>query len=490
VRKGNFLVLVGLLATAVLVGSCRSAEDAASGDRNSDDEPSGPAPPGGGPSGPADSCALNASGFCCDGGFSFSQCSTKARYVRPGGGGARDGSDWANALNGLPSSLERDTVYWLGAGNYSSYTFDDGASGQMGITVRKATAEAHGAGTGWTAAYGSGQAVFGPLRFDGIRYTLDGGEPNGLRTVGQMGTKATVLIEGSHIVLSHVEIDGGLQKSNETQTAGGCNGSDVNGDHVVFDRCEVHNIADDGLGIYADHIKVLYSKIHDLHGCGTDGRCNGPCYNGHSDGFEISGVSDIELVGNMVYDVRATAAIFMEDFGSGGISNLIAYNNVFYTPSTSIAVYLQDLNGAKFHNNIIWGKTDGNRFGGLAMGNDVTNLEMYNNIILNINYSHMGASHKPSQHKLDYNLFGMINSGEYPANSHDLVGDPLFAGIPMSSNPDDHKGSDLVLDDFVPRADAAIDTGTTPSGIPAYDVAGRERPQGGAWDRGPFESSR
>ena len=504
--KSNSIVMLGLLAmAATLVGSCRAANDPTSGDRdfNAGGPGRGALPPPGESSGPADTCPMGSplssacvcggsvysTGFCCEQGYSFGSCSNNARYVRPGGAGAQDGSDWANAFNGLPSVLERDTVYWLGAGNYGSYTFDDGASGQMGITVRKATAQAHGSDTGWNAAYGSGQAVFGPLRFEGSRYTLDGGEPNGLRTVGQMGTKATVHVGGSHIVLRHVEIDGGLQKSNGTQTAGGCNGGHVEADHVVFDRCEVHNIADDGLGIYADHIKVLYSKIHNLHGCGTDSSCSGPCFNGHSDGLELSGASDVELVGNMVYDVRSTAAIFMEDFGSGGISNLVAYNNVFYTPATGITVYLQDLNGAKFHNNIIWGRTQGNRFGGLAMGNDVTNLEMYNNIILNINYSHMGASHNLSQHKLNYNLFGMINSGEYTANSHDLVGDPQFVGIPMSGNASDHKGSDLTLDDFVPRADAAIDTGITPSGIPAYDIDGQERPQGSAWDRGPVEAS-
>ena len=431
---------------------------------------------------------MYSSGFCCEEGFSFSPCSTEARYVRPGGGGAQDGSDWANALNGFPSVLERDTVYWLGAGHYGGYTFDDGASGQSGITVRKATAQAHGSDAGWDAAYGSGQAVLGPLHVESSRYTLDGGEPNGLKTVGQMGIETTVHVSGSHIVLRHVEIDGGLQKSNGTQTAGSCNGSNVQGDYVVFDRCEIHNIADDGLGIYADHIKVLRSKIHDLDGCGTDGNC-GPCYNGHSDGLELGGVSDIELVGNMVYDVRSNAAIYMSDFGNGGVSNLVAYNNVFYTPTTGLTVYLKDLSGAKVHNNIIWGRTQGNRYGGLSIGQSVTGLELYNNIILNINYSHMDASHNPSEHKLDYNLFGMIDSGEYSANSHDLVGNPQFAAVPMSSNAGDHRGSDRTLEDFIPAASQVIDTGTAPVGMPAYDIVGEERPQGGAWDRGPFEAS-
>jgi hypothetical protein len=48
---------------------------------------------------------------------------------------------------------------------------------------------------------------------------------------------------------------------------------------------------------------------------------------------------------------------------------------------------------------------------------------MYNNIILNINYTHMGASFGANQHRLDYNLYGMINSGEYRAKGQQ-PGDP------------------------------------------------------------------
>lgn len=427
-------------------------------------------------------------GFCCEEGYSFSECSRKALYVRPGGGGAQDGSDWSNALSGLPSTLERGTMYWLGAGSYGSYTFDDGASGQKGVTLRKATAEEHGTDTGWSAAYGSGQAVFGPLRFNASRYTLDGGEPNGIRTVGQMGTAATVHTAGDYVVLRHVEIDGGLQKSNGTQSAGGCNGSNVRSDYVVFDRCEIHNIADDGLELHsADHIKVLYSKIHNLHACGTDASCSGPCYNGHSDGLELRDISDIELIGNMVYDVRSTAAIFMDNWSGSKVYDLVVYNNVFYTPHNGFAVYLNALQGARIHHNVIWGRTQGDRYGGLSMGKSVTDLEMYNNIILNINYSHVGSSHDPSEHDLDYNLFGMINAGEYQANTNDLVADPRFASIPMSDDEADHKGSNLTLEDFVPSATEAIDSGTTADSVPAYDIMGEERPNGIAPDRGVFE---
>ena len=427
-------------------------------------------------------------GYCCEEGYSYSACSTRARYVLPGGKGVKDGSDWSNALDGLPGALERDTTYWLGAGSYGRYTFDDAASGQKGITLRKATAQEHGTDSGWSTAYGNGQAVFGPLEFSASRYTVDGGEPNGIKTVGQMGTKATVGVKGSHLVFRHVEIDGGLEKNGGKQTAGGCNGSDVTGDYVVFDRCEVHNIADDGIGIYwSDHIKVLYSKIHDLHACGTDAPCSGPCYNGHSDGLELNDITDIELIGNMIYDVRSTAALFISK--GAGVRDMVAYNNVFYTPDTGLTVYLRELHGAKFHNNVIWGRTQGSRYGGLSIGQGVTDLEMYNNIILNINYSHMNASQDRTEHDLDYNLFGMIDSEQYQANTNDLVADPQFTGIPQSSNGTDHKRSGLEVEDFVPRAREAIDTGTSAGAVPAYDIVGNERPQGRAPDRGIFEAA-
>ena len=90
-------------------GGCGGGEACAAGTCV---EVSPPGPSGGGvPGGLADDCALNTAlssacvcggsvygtGFCCEEGFSFSPCSTRARYVRPGGGGAQDGSDWANA---------------------------------------------------------------------------------------------------------------------------------------------------------------------------------------------------------------------------------------------------------------------------------------------------------------------------------------------------------------------------------------------------------
>jgi hypothetical protein len=139
------------------------------------------------------------------------------------------------------------------------------------------------------------------------------------------------------------------------------------------------------------------------------------------------------------------------------------------------------------YNSVIWGRIRSNRYGGLAMGQRVIDLAMYNNIILNINYSHMGAAQDPAQHDLDYNLFGMINIDEYQASTNDLAADPRFAGIPMSGDAADHKGSNLSVGDFVPAASEVLDIGTASGSVPAYDIMGQQRPQGEAVDRGVFE---
>ena len=104
----------------------------------------------------------------------------------------------------------------------------------------------------------------------------------------------------------------------------------------------------------------------------------------------------------------------------------------------------------------------------------------------NLAFSHGGGGYNPSEHHLDYNLFGDLNTSEYPGSANDVVADPGFAGIPLSGNAGDHK-TNVTFDDFIPSASEAIDTGTDTGGIPAYDIVGEQRPQGAATDRGAFE---
>jgi hypothetical protein len=368
-------------------------------------------------------------------------------FVRPPSEAAGKGSNWADALDGLPSSLQRGAVYWLSAGDYGAYDFDDSSRQDLGITLRKASAVAHGTEVGWAPQLADGPAVFGPLRFEGSHYTFDGGQPNGFKVVGAVGTEAAVHIEGNHIALRQVEIDGGFRKVAGKQVAGSCNGANVHGDDVELDRCEIHRIADDGLGLYGDRIRVLQSEVYDLDGCGTDGEC-GPCYNGHSDGIELSGASQITLLGNLVYDVRSNAALFMDDWSGSAVKDLVVRDNIFYTPDTGFAVYVQKVKGARFEDNVIWGKTQGSKYGGLSIGPGIEDLHMKNNVILNINFSHMGVKYDPRRHGLDGNRFGMLHPDEHSAGPGDQVGDPGFARIPMSDADAAHRRKGLTRTDF------------------------------------------
>ena len=96
------------------------------------------------------------------------------RYVRAGAAGNGSGSDWTNAYASLPATLIRGDTYYIAAGNYSAYTFDDPESGSLAITIKKATSGDHGTDAGWQSAF-SGQAVFNSvLRFERGNYIFDG----------------------------------------------------------------------------------------------------------------------------------------------------------------------------------------------------------------------------------------------------------------------------------------------------------------------------
>lgn len=123
-------------------------------------------------------------------------------YVRQGASGS--GSDWTNAYATLPASLTRGDTYYVADGSYSSYTFDDDASGTSVITIKKATASDHGTDTGWTSTYGDGQAAFGEFQFTRPYYAIDGATRNesnwkdsaayGIKTTGVRSSR----LDGGH----------------------------------------------------------------------------------------------------------------------------------------------------------------------------------------------------------------------------------------------------------------------------------------------------
>ena len=93
--------------------------------------------------------------------------------VSPSGSGAKNGSDWNDALAGIPSTQTRGAIYWLADGVYLSsgqVIFQQAASGTSTIEFRKAQSYSYGRSSdgcsndisaGWNAStMGSSQASF------------------------------------------------------------------------------------------------------------------------------------------------------------------------------------------------------------------------------------------------------------------------------------------------------------------------------------------
>jgi hypothetical protein len=358
-------------------------------------------------------------------------CMGDCTFVRAGASGS--GADWADALPELPESLERGRIYFIAAGTYPGYTFDDPESGSETIRVLRATASDHGTEDGWEPSYADGLAELGPIAFATAHHELDGRDA--LRIVGTF--ESTVVdIGASDVTLSRCDVDGNFQQSNGQHVDGACSGMSIVGDGVVVQGNVIHDAADDGVAIGGSSGVVFRGNtIHALHACGTDGGC-GPCYNGHSDGLELYDVVDSEIVGNMIYDINSTAALFFgnwaDELGMGAseyCENILVANNIMYTPETGFVVYLEDVVGVQVLSNTFWGAHQG-AYGGLAVGVNVAGLDLYGNAIVSINHDHLGSTYDPMEHRGDYNLFAVSN-GQWQDGPNDVVSiDAGFTAIP------------------------------------------------------------
>jgi hypothetical protein len=419
-------------------------------------------------------------------------CDATCHFVRAGATGSGDGSDWTNAWTELPTTLERGHRYYIADGSYPGYVFDDAVSGTDLITIRKATADDHGIDTGWDAGFGSGQAQLGPLEFSDPYYVLDGVVPAGFEIVGDFQGDV-VSIGADSVTLRNADLNGNFAQDGGGQhVQGACTGLSVGGSNVTVEATEIHDVADDGVSVSgATGVVFRGNVIHALHACGTDGGC-GPCYNGHSDGFEIYNVKQSTFDANLVYDVNSTSTFFFGNWADslgGGPSeyceDILLTNNLLYAPEVGLVAYIQDVVGVRVYHNVFWGLRQGG-YGGLSIGLHVTDLWLYDNIILSINLNHVGATFDPAQHHGDYNLMG-VSLGQWTDGAHDIVAaDPGFVGISGVDGPavTDPTPADFALTAASPGLGLAY-TGSAVTGLPTTDFFGAAR--GATPDLGAIE---
>lgn len=145
------------------------------------------------------------------------------RYVRQGAVGNGSGSDWSNACPGFTgacavSNLKRGDTYYVADGDYGTVTLNTPVSGTAPITIRKASVGNHGTNTGWSNAFGDGQAVFGSFIMVSDYWIIDGVYRNESvwNAVGSYGFRATSVYSNTlnyghcsdNVTIRYVEIGG------------------------------------------------------------------------------------------------------------------------------------------------------------------------------------------------------------------------------------------------------------------------------------------
>lgn len=430
----------GEAGTAVTEGSSGPTSSSDVGGSSTGGEATGPGPTSSTTastsSDPGSSGSLGGSSSGDESGAPPTTCSEDCHYIRAGASGS--GDDWDDALAALPETLVRGHTYFIAAGSYPNYGFDDPEAGATVIRVLRASVDDHGTEVGWDPAYAAGEATMGELVFSSGHYEVDGRGAS--RAIGGFQS-AVVDIGASAVVFRGFDVDGAFEAQNGKHVGGACTGMNIGGDDVVVAGNVIHDAADDGVTMAGlRNLSFAGNVVHTLYGCGTDGDC-GPCYNGHSDGLELYDVADSEIVGNLIHGIKSTSAVFFgnwaDELGMGPseyCENVLLANNILYSPDTGFVAYLEDVRDIRVLHNVMWGLHQG-AYGGLSIGTHVADLDLYNNVILSVNYTHIGGQYDPVEHRGDYNLFA-YSLGQWQDGPHDLIAaDPKFAAISGGDGP-------------------------------------------------------
>ena len=116
---------------------------------------------------------------------------------------------------------------------------------------------------------------------------------------------------------------------------------------------------------------------------------------------------------------------------AGYNTNVKIENNILMTRESGFVVYFFDADGVVMANNILWPGT----FGGLAMGDNLYNIQVANNVLHSINFAHSGVPYNPSQHQFQNNLIGTTAHQSTPLAisggfNNFIERNPRFANIP------------------------------------------------------------
>lgn len=371
-------------------------------------------------------------------------------YVRQGASG--NGSDWTNACGDFAgscavSSLVRGDTYYVGAGKYTSRTWNTPVSGTSIITIKKATTADHGTSTGWNDAYAA-QAAFSQRMdietdywtFDGQvgDYTTGGIGSYGFQVSWSVGdyvpcggsnggtTGAGFLICGNNVTIKYFDCSGytGTGDYNypgQSKCIEAYKGNNWTVSHVAMHGCE--SCLQGGQNNWV----VEYSYMYNSRSIAA---------NYHNNIFWLSGTNGGIFRYNKAWDYNSEG-LFFTGYG-GAISNVAAYGNVFWSDGTQSGYprgieLRQDYSYSNIlmYNNTFYNLNDGaiNDLTG-STGNTCTNCQAIDNLAVLTGFS-LGSEITASNNTSDSTTSRFVSVGSlYTADFH-LKGS--LAGVSLAA---------------------------------------------------------
>lgn len=403
------------------------------------------------------------------------------QYVRQGATGANNGKDWTNAYTALPSTLVRGDTYYVAAGSYAGRTFNTPASGATLITVKKATVADHGTGTGWSDAFGTGQAQFtSGLSFSSPYWVIDGQTGGGAENkwLGNFGFKITEKRDSSAIIstdaaannitIRHVALEG----KGSVSTSGGSWSNDglaiYGSSNVTLSYFHMKGIGRAPFFVSPKNLVVEHGWVEKFYGSSAV----------HSEVASIWAFSttmgDVTFRHNLFTDIQSTGGI-MWDNSSNKNAKLAVYGNVFYRPA-----------GATWGraNGVIGGWTGGG-------GEQFHNAHVYNNTFINVDQQSLSTLPNIASGNVAYNnLFYNSTSPDFSKfATHNYNHFINSGGAHGESNGTSAASGDPFVDyvglDF--RLKSATVNGISLAAPFNVDALGKTRGADGNVERGAFE---
>ena len=410
--------------------------------------------------------------------FTGSQLFAATYYVSTTGNNSNPGTQtqpWQTIAKAASTAAAGDTVN-IAAGNYSEYvtlskagtaiapiTFVGPATlGGFNVTANYIVLKNLTFDTTYTSSH--------PLVLNGSYCTVDG--------VSFMlrGASAGMDVGGSNNVLQNMTIDGG-----SVHAAGPpAQMVAISGNNNLFTKSLMQHGRDiDAFKLFGNANTISYNEITDLTNPQYSNSEHTDFIQTFGDGGQTS--TNMVIEGNYVHDCSAQIANLTTDVGN--IHDFIFRNNVFANINSCAFVGIQN---TKFYNNLFYKcgtrQSDSILVYGITAYNPAGS-EIVNNIFLQCGTATsagsgcIGAnSYNLSTLKIDHNYYGGAN---YAAKTGFMGTNPINGGDPKFVN--------LTTGDYhLQSTSPLVDKGVTITGF-NIDKEGITRPQGTAWDLGPYE---